>query len=83
MDLKQMKSKQKMKGDNLILFILIVMLITIALLVGVRQGYEKGVNLSNKYYSAYISNYCVCYEPLNLYETERFIPITILNLSTS
>ena len=72
-----------MKGDNLVLVILIIIIITIALLVGVRQGYELGVNAVNKYYSAYISNNCICYTPINAYKTERFIPITILNLSDS
>lgn len=55
----------------------------VALLAGVNYGRESGVNLCNKYYSAYISTYCVCYIPVNIYETERFIPISMLNLSTS
>lgn len=74
---------KRKRGDNLILCILIVILIATALLVGARQGYEKGVILCNKHYSAYITNQCVCYIPVNIYETERFIPTTILNLSTS
>ena len=78
-----MKSKERMKGDNLVLFILIIILVALALLVGANQGYEKGVNSCNKYYSAYVNNYCVCYSPISLYKTERFIPMTILNLSTS
>ena len=78
-----MERKRRMRGDNLILSILIIILITLALLVGVSQGYRKGVKMCNSYYSSHISNHCVCYVPVNQYETERFIPITIPNLSTS
>ena len=78
-----MKGKKRMKGENLILSILIIMLLAVALFVGISYGYEKGANMCNKYYSAYISNYCVCYEPINIYKTERFIPISMINLSTS
>ena len=78
-----MKQKQRMRGDNLILSILIIIIVAIVLFFGIDYGYEKGVILCNKYYSAYISNYCVCYVPINIYETERFIPQTISNLSVS
>jgi len=78
-----MKSKQRMKGDNLVLCILFLILITIALLVGAGQGYELGIKNCNKHYSAFIQNNCMCYIPVNQYETERFIPIDVLNLSTS
>jgi len=79
----KIKPKNRMRGDNLVLYILIIMLIAIALLVGASYGHEKGVNLCNKYYLNHIKNNCVCYEPLNLYKTERFIPTTMLNLSVS
>jgi len=79
----KIKPKNRMKGDNLILYILIIIMIAVALLVGANYGYEFGRKQINKYYSAYLSNYCVCYEPLNLYKTERFIPTTMLNLSVS
>lgn len=72
-----------MKGDNTILCILIVILITIALLVGARQGYELGIKKCNKHYSAFIQNNCMCYIPVNQYETERFIPIDVLNITVS
>ena len=78
-----MKSKERMKGDNLVLVILIIILITIALLVGARQGFELGVKICNNHYSVFIRNNCICFVPVNTYESERFIPITILNLSTS
>ena len=72
-----------MKGDNLVLFILIILLITIALLVGARQGYELGVKMCNNHYSGYIRNNCICRAPINIYETERFIPQSMLNLSVN
>ena len=78
-----MKQKQRMKGDNLVLSILIIILITIALLIGAGQGYDLGIKKCNKHYSGYIRNNCMCRDPVNVYETERVIPITILNLSTS
>ena len=79
-----MKGK-KTKADNLILSILIIILLAVAILSGVSYGYEKGVNFCNKYYYTYINNHCVCYDPINVYQTERFIPIptTVLNLSSS
>ena len=73
--------KQRMKGDNLVLCILVILLITIALLVGARQGYDLGIKKCNNHYSGYIRNNCMCNNPVNVYETERFIPLTILNLS--
>ena len=77
-----MKSERKrMKGDNLALYILIILLIAVALLVGARQGYELGIKMCNNHYSGYIRNNCVCRDPLNVYQTERFIPQTMLNLS--
>ena len=78
-----MKQKQRMKGDNLVLYILIIILITIALLVGVGQGYKLGIKKCNEHYSGYIRNNCMCRNPVNIYQTERFIPQTISNLSVS
>jgi len=78
-----MKRKERMKGDNLVLYILMIVLIVLALLVGVRQGFEKGVSSCNNYYLSHIKNNCVCYTPINVYKTERFIPIGMLNLSIS
>lgn len=78
-----MKSKQRAKGDNLILCILIVILITIALLVGARRGFELGIKNCNSHYSWFIRNNCMCFIPVNQYETERFIPIDVLNLTIS
>ncbi len=75
------EKKQRMRGDNLILCILIVILIAIALLVGVSYGYELGIKNCNKHYSAFIQNNCMCFIPANQYETERFIPIDVLNIS--
>ena len=75
------KTKQRMKGDNLILSILIVILIFLALLVGAEQGFELGIKKSNSYYSTHIRNHCICYIPVNRYKTERVIPLTLLNLS--
>jgi len=69
------------RGNNLILLILIVIIIAIALLVGASYGYEFGIKKCNRHYSNFISNNCMCFVPVNQYETERFIPITILNLS--
>jgi len=77
------EKKKRMRGDNLILCILIVILITIALLVGARQGYELGIKNCNKHYSAFIRNNCMCYTPIHQYGTERFIPIDVLNISVS
>ena len=71
------------KGDNTVLLILVIIILAVALFVGISYGHEKGVILCNKYYSAHINNQCVCYAPVNLYKTERFIPISIINLSTS
>ena len=76
-----MKAKQRMRGDNLVLSILIVISIILALLMGARQGFELGIKKSNSYYSTHIRNHCVCYIPIGIYQTERFIPLTILNLS--
>lgn len=71
------------KGDNLILCILIVILITLALLVGVRQGFELGIKKCNNHYSRFIRNNCMCFVRIDKYETERFIPIDMLNLTIS
>jgi hypothetical protein len=73
--------KQRMKGDNLVLYILIILLIAIALLVGARQGYELGIKMCNNHYSGYIRNNCMCRIPMDVYKTERVIPVTMLNLS--
>ena len=78
-----MKSKKRMKGNNTVLLILITILLAIALLVGASYGYELGVKKCNSHYSIYISNNCICFVPVNTYESERFIPTTILNLSIS
>jgi len=79
-----MKSeKNRMKGDNLILCILIVILIAIALLVGARQGYELGIKNCNKHYSAFIQNNCMCFVRIDKYEAERFIPTDVLNITVS
>lgn len=78
-----MKSKKRMKGDNFILCILIVIIIAVALLVGASYGYELGVKKCNNHYSVFIENNCMCFIPVNAYESERFIPTTILNLSIS
>ena len=75
------KTKQRMKGDNLALFILIVIIIAIALFCGIDYGYELGIKKSNSYYSTHIRNHCICYIPVNIYKTERVIPLTLLNLS--
>ena len=78
-----MKRIKRNKGDNMVLFILIVIIIAVALLVGASYGYELGVKKCNSHYSGYIRNNCMCHSSINIYETERFIPITMLNLSTS
>lgn len=78
-----MKTKPRTKGNNTILMILIVIIITLALLLGVRQGFELGIKKCNKHYSGFIKNNCYCFVPASPYETERFIPLTLLNLSTS
>ncbi len=79
-----MKSEKKRnKGDNLILCILIAILIAIALLVGARQGYELGIKKCNKHYSAFIRNNCMCFVRIDKYETERFIPTDVLNITVS
>jgi len=75
------KIKNRMKGDNIILSILIIIIIAIALLVGASYGYEFGIKKCNNHYSGFILNNCMCYIPVNQYETERFIPLTMLNLS--
>lgn len=77
------KKNQRMRGDNLGLCILIILLITIALLVGARQGYELGIKKCNKHYSEFIRNNCMCFVRADLYKTERFIPIDVLNISIS
>jgi len=76
-----MKPNQRMKGDNLVLCILIIVLLILALLVGVKRGFELGVKVCNNHYSGYIRNNCMCRAPMDVYKTERFIPQTMLNLS--
>ena len=78
-----MKRIKRTKGDNIVLFTLIIIILAAALFVGISYGYELGVKKCNKYYFAHIKNNCVCYVSINLYKTERFIPLTLLNLSTS
>lgn len=78
-----MKSKKRMKGDNIYLSILIVIIITVALLVGVSYGYELGIKKCNKHYSAFIQNNCMCFVPISQYETKRFIPTDVLNITVS
>ena len=70
-----------MNGDNLALYIVIIILLAVALLVGASYGYELGVKVCNNHYSGYIRNNCMCRAPVNVYETERFIPIDVVNLS--
>ena len=78
-----MKPKQRMKGDNLVLCILIIIMIAIALLAGASYGYELGIKMCNNHYSGYIRNNCVCRDSVNVYKTERVIPQTMSNLSIS
>lgn len=76
-----MKSRKRMKEDNLVLFILIIMLIAIALLVGASYGYEKGVIACKQYFLEYVNKSCICFDRYESYDFER--PIPILNLSSS
>ena len=75
--------KKRMKGDNLVLTILIIVIIAVALLAGVSYGYEFRRKKCNAYYSNFIRNNCMCSIPVNSYESERFIPTTVLNLSVN
>jgi len=70
-----------MKGDNLVLFIIMIIIIAIAILVGASYGYELGIKKCNKYYSDFIDDNCYCFVNINPYQTERVIPISILNFS--
>jgi len=76
-----MKAKQRMRGDNLVLSILIVISIILALLVGAGQGFELGIKKCNKHYSEFIDDKCYCFINVNPYQTERVIPLSMLNLS--
>ena len=70
-----------MNGDNLALYVAIIIFLAVALLVGASYGYELGVKSCNNHYSGYIRNNCMCRAPMDVYKTERFIPQTMLNLS--
>ena len=76
-----MKPKNRMKGDNLALYIIMIILLILALLVGMGQGFELGIKKCNKHYSNFISDNCYCFVNVNPYQTERVIPISILNFS--
>jgi len=75
------KMKQRMRGDNLILCILIVILIAVALLVGARQGYELGIKNANIHYSSFIKDNCMCFVPADQYENKLFQLPKSLNIS--
>jgi len=79
--MKPEKTENRMKGDNLVLYIVIIILLAVALLVGASYGYELGVKMCNNYYLSHIKNNCVCYTPMDVYKTERVIPQTMSNLS--
>ena len=74
-------NKNRMKGDKLALYIIMIIIIAIAILVGASYGYELGIKKCNRYYSGFIRNNCYCHVSVNPYQTERFIPTTLLNLS--
>ena len=76
-----MKVKQRMRGDNLALYILIIILIILSLLIGVGRGSELGIKKCNKHYSDFIDDNCYCVVDLNPYQTERVVPTSILNSS--
>jgi len=81
--MKQEKTENKMNGDNLALYVAIIIFLAVALLVGASYGYELGVKSCNNHYSGYIRNNCMCYSPLSVYKTERLIPPNMLNFSIS
>jgi len=76
-----MKPKNRMKGDNLVLFIIMIIIIAIAILVGASYGYELGIKKCNKHYTDFIDDNCYCVVDLNPYQTERVVPTSILNSS--
>ena len=78
-----MKPKNRMKGDNLVLFIIMIIIIAIAILVGASYGYELGIKKCNKHYSDFIDDKCYCFINVNPYQTERVIPIDVLNFTVS
>jgi len=76
-----MKPKNRMKGDNLALYIIMIILLILALLVGMGQGFELGIKKCNKHYTDFIDDNCYCVVDLNSYQTERVVPTSILNSS--
>jgi len=77
------KTKNRMKGDNTILLILIVMLVAMATFAGISHGYKLGIKNCNIHYDEYIGRYCICLVPQTNYQDEGFIPPSILNLNIS
>jgi len=75
------KMKQRMRGNNLVLYILIMILIAIALFVGICYGYELGIKNANIHYSSFIKDNCMCFVPANQYENKLFQLPKSLNIS--